>query len=231
MEIRYYGIVYVIGFLLFYYFLCKNKEKLGIDTKQVDDIFLYCFLGLVIGARLFHFIFTDPLMFVRDPLEILKIWHGGMSFFGGLIGVVIVLFFYFRKYKMDYKDFADIAVFPAVIALILGRIANFINSEIIGTVSNLPWCVIFSKIDSLCRHPYQIYAAISHLILLIALVIVWKKSNKKGMVFYTFLLGYGLLRFITDFFRENPRVFGLVGWQYLSIILFVIGVYLVWKNK
>jgi phosphatidylglycerol:prolipoprotein diacylglycerol transferase len=230
-EIRYYGIVYVIGFLIFYYFLYRNRDKLKITIEQVDNIFLYTFIGLIVGARLFHFIFSEPLIFITDPLELVKIWHGGMSFFGGLIGVVSVLLYYFRKNKMDYRVFGDIIVIPAVIALILGRLANFINGELVGTISSLPWCVITPVYDEFCRHPYQIYAAISHLILLISLLIVGKYSKKKGTVFYSFLIGYGILRFITDFFRFDPRYLGLTVWQYLSFVLVIVGVYLVWKNK
>ncbi len=235
LEIRFYGIVYALGFLLVYLFIYKKRKELEIKKEQIENLLLFLIIGLFLGARIFHFLFSDPSIFIRDPLELFKVWNGGMAFFGALIGSFIATYFYLKKIKLDWKKFADIIIIAAAIALILGRIANFINGEIIGTPSNLPWCVIFTGIDNICRHPYQIYASLSHALLLGILLFVNKlKSNKKlkqGIVFLTFLIGYSLFRFATDFVRQESRFFGLTGWQYASLITAAFGLFLFIKQK
>jgi phosphatidylglycerol:prolipoprotein diacylglycerol transferase len=225
LEVRFYGIVYALGFLLVYWLIYRKRDALGIKREQVDNLILILLIGLLVGARLFHFLFSDPLIFFRSPLEILKIWNGGMSFFGALIGCLTGAIWYLKKIKLNWKKFADIIIIGVTVALIFGRIANFLNGELIGTVTNVPWCVIFTSFDYLCRHPYQIYASISHVLLLGGLLYVDKlrvdKNLKNGVVFWTFILGYSLLRFVTDFFRVDPRFLGLTVWQYLSLVVFV----------
>jgi len=231
-EIRWYGLVYIFGFLLVYWMLCRKRNELKINSQQIDNMILAIFIGLLVGARIFHFLFSEPSIFLKDPLEILKIWHGGMSFFGALIGIFVASYYYLKKLNLDWKKFADVIVIAGTIALILGRIANFINGELIGTASNLPWCVIFPNIDDICRHPYQIYASLSHLLLLGCLLLVNRIKNRKdGAIFFTFVIGYSILRFLTDFFRDDPRFFGLTVWQYLSIITAFFGYWFASKHK
>lgn len=222
-EIRYYGLVYAFAIILAYFFLKKKTKETGI--KDVDGYLLYFIIGLLIGARLFEFIFTNPLILITQPLEIFKIWHGGMSFFGGLIGGITGTYIFCKKYNKKFWKIIDMIVFPATIGLILGRIANFTNAELVGTITTLPWCVVFPYHVG-CRHPYQIYAAISHIILfgIIYLAYKIKKSRKikSGIVFLSFTFFYSLIRLLTDFVREEPRFFGLTVWQYLSIITMII---------
>jgi len=231
LEIRFYGIVYALGFLIVYYMLYKKRKDLGIKKQQIDNLILALLIGLLVGARLFHFIFAEPLTLLKNPLELFMLWHGGMSFFGALLGCFISVIYYSRKIKLDWKKFADIIVIGATIALILGRIANFINGELVGIPSNLPWCVIFPMYDYVCRHPYQIYASLSHILLLGILLFCYKLKKKQGFIFSIFLIGYSLLRFITDFFREDLRFLGLTSWQYISIIVLAIGLYMLLKLK
>lgn len=227
LQIRYYGLVYALGFLLVYYFLRKKREELKASEDQIANLVIVLAIGLLAGARIFHFLFSEPTIFIRDPIELFRIWHGGMSFFGALLGCFLANFLYLRKQGLSVMQFADIIVIPATIALVLGRIANFINGEIVGTATNLPWCVVFPNIDNICRHPYQLYAAISHLVLLGILLWVAKvklqKKLKQGIVFYSFLVGYSLLRIITDFVRADTGFLGLTVWQYVSIVVLVIG--------
>ena len=227
LEIRFYGIVYVLGFLLSYYILNKNREKLKLSREQVDNLSFYFLIGLIIGARIFHFLFNDVSIFYRDPLELFKIWHGGMSFYGGFLGALIASYLYIKNKLID---FADLIVIPISFALILARFANFLNSEIVGTVTNLPWCVVFTAYDQLCRHPYQLYGVISLSLLFAALLIIRKKKVKKGILFLSFIAGYSLLRIITDFFREDLRFLGLTPWQYVSILILVIVLAILIKN-
>jgi phosphatidylglycerol---prolipoprotein diacylglyceryl transferase len=240
LEIRYYGIVYALGFLLVYYLIYKKKESLEIKGEQIDNLMLSLLIGLLVGARIFHFLFSEPYIFLKKPLELFMIQNGGMSFFGALVGCFLASFWYLKRIKLDWKKFADIIVVATTIALIFGRIANFINGELIGVVSNLnlPWLVNFNnEIDEIgklvFRHPYQIYASISHLFLLGLLLFVNKiKNRKNGIVFAVFVVGYSILRFLTDFLREeNIRFIGLTVWQYVSTVVFVIGVIWMIKEK
>jgi len=230
LEIRYYGIVYVIGFLLAYYLLARNSKKIGIDMKQVDDYVVYLMLGVIIGARIFHFIFSDPLIFFRDPLELFKVWHGGMSFFGGLFGAIIATHMFCRKFKARCLRIADIVVLPASFGLAIGRIANFINNELYGTITDVSWCINFPNIAG-CRHPYQLYASFSHFVMLGILIYLYKKKLRKGTIFFSFILIYGIFRLITDFFREDPRFLALTVWQYLSVVLVSVSIYYLRKSK
>lgn len=224
LEIRFYGIIYVFGFLLCYYILNKERKKLKLNKKQADNLAFYVLLGLLIGARIFHFLVNDIKIFVSDPLELLRIWNGGMSFYGGFFGVLAVSYLYLKK---RFVEFGNIIVIPVSFILILGRIANFINGEIVGTVSNLPWCVVYSFTDNLCRHPYQIYAAISHFVLFSSLLVI--KKYKEKTLFLSFVIGYAALRIITDFFREDARFLGLTVWQYISILVILI-VLILYRN-
>jgi phosphatidylglycerol:prolipoprotein diacylglycerol transferase len=235
-EIRFYGLVYVFGFLLVYYMLYKKRDFLKIKKEQIDNLIIALFVGLIVGARIFNFLVEDPSVFYKNPLELLMIWHGGMSFFGGLLGCFIAAYWYLNKIKVEWKKFADLIIIALTITLIFGRIANYLNSELVGTVSNLPWCVVFSYFDNICRHPYQIYASLSHIVLLGILLVVNKIKNSKqlgdGLIFGTFLIGYSALRFITDFFREESFKFlGLSSWQYICLIILIIGLVLLIKQK
>ncbi len=234
-EIRLYGIVYALGFLLAYWMIYKKRKEIEIKKEQIDNLMLFLLIGLMVGARIFHFVFSDPLTFIRNPLEIFMIWHGGMSFFGALLGMFIANFYYMKKIRIDWKKTADILVIAATVALILGRIANFVNGELIGTPSSLPWCVVFLNIDYICRHPYQVYASFSHVLLLSILLVFYKikklKKLKEGLIFIKFLIFYSLFRFATDFVREDPRFLGLTVWQYASVLVFGIGIFMLIKQK
>ena len=175
------------------------EKQINYNSRKLDNTkiwLLFLFLGLLLGARFFHFLFSDPMVFIRNPLSIFMIWQGGMSFFGALVGCFIAAYYYLKKIKLNWKKFADVIVIAATIALIFGRIANFINGELIGTPSNVSWCVIFPKIDYVCRHPYQIYASFSHVVLLGVLLFVNKIKNSKklrnGLIFITFVIGYSV---------------------------------------
>ena len=230
LEIRFYGIVYALGFLLVYWLIFRRRKELGIDRNQIDNLMIFLFIGLLVGARIFHFLFSEPFIFFQSPLELFKLWHGGMSFFGALVGIFIACVYYLKKLKLDWRKFADVIVIGVTIALVFGRIANFINGELVGTASNLPWCVIFSQIDYVCRHPYQIYASISHALLFGVLMLAERvKERKDGFVFFVFLVGYSLLRFITDFWRMDVSFFGLTVWQYVCLVVIVISIY-IWKK-
>ncbi len=234
LEIRYYGLVYVFGFLASYFLLRSRRDELGLKDEEVDSLAIWAMAGLIVFARLIHFVFDDISIFWNDPLELIRIWHGGMSFFGGLVGACLGAYFFLRKRKVSMLAVFDLVVVPASVTLALGRIANFINQEIVGRVTDLPWCVNFTGYYG-CRHPYQIYAAISHFVMFGILIAVMKLKIKKklpqGLVFASFLMMYGFFRFITDFWRDDTLFFHLTLWQYFCIGLFFLGLYILKKIK
>ncbi|MFH0978889.1 MAG: prolipoprotein diacylglyceryl transferase [Candidatus Woesearchaeota archaeon] len=219
LEIRYYGLAYVLGLAITYFMLrhaIRHKKIPNLSEGKLDDLLFYLAIGLVVGARIGEFVFYDPGVFIRDPLEILKIWHGGMSFHGGLIGVVVATFLFCRKYKVKFYSLADNIVMPASIGLFFGRIANFTNGELIGTPTSLPWCINYPGIAG-CRHPSQLYEAGYMLLIFGILMLLKKRKMQSGTIFWLFVLLYGVFRFVENFVREDPRFLGLSMGQYLCI--------------
>lgn len=238
LEIRYYSLAYILGFLLAYWLLWKAADKKLIENltkKGVDDLVVYLILGVIIGGRLFHFVFYNPSAFWTNPLEILYIWHGGMAFHGGLIGVLFAYWLFMRKHKVKFYPVADLVVLPLAIALCLGRIANFINGELWGTMTNSNFCIDYSQNQYMshtpegCRHPSQLYESVKNLAIFFILLFMYKKEKvKDGVVFWSFILLYGVLRFIVNFWRddigEHLYILGISTGQYLSLIMAIIAV-------
>jgi phosphatidylglycerol:prolipoprotein diacylglycerol transferase len=217
-----------LSFVGFYIYLQHQKKVLNLTSEQIDNLLMYLILGLLIGARVFHFLLSDFALFISNPLTIFYIWQGGMSFYGALIGVVIsVTLFYRQNRHIHFYKLLDMGALSASVALIFGRLANYVNQELVGRITDVWWCVNFTTADG-CRHPYQLYAAASHVLLFALLVILATKKKKlhAGQLFALFLVGYGLLRIATDFFRDDPTWLGLSIWQYLSILVILIGIYL-----
>lgn len=239
-AVRYYGLIYVLGFVLGYFMLRYfiKKDKLKITEEQLDLYFIWLILGVIIGARLFEVIFYSPGYYFNNLPEIFMLWHGGLSFHGGLVGAALVTFFFCKKNKINFYDLADLLAIPAVLALFFGRIANFTNSEFYGKITtpqSVPWCVVFQKVDDICRHPSQIYEAIKNLFIFgFLLVYKHKKYNqkkyKKGTMFWLFVLLYGVLRFFITFLRVDPIVFiGLSIGQLLCLIMIITSSIFLWK--
>ena len=229
LEIRYYGLAYILGFILAYSVLYKASDlkKLSLTRKQVDDYLTWCLLGVVVGGRLGYFLFYSPSTFFTNTLEVLKVWNGGMSFHGALIGVGLVTYYYSKKNKLGIYEPADLLSVPGLIALGLGRIANFINGEIVGVKTAVAWCVDFG--DG-CRHPVQLYLAGKNFLVAGFLHFLSKKEREPGFIFWNFVLFYGLGRFILDW-RIEPRYFGFTIGQYLCLIMVILGIYMLRFNK
>jgi phosphatidylglycerol---prolipoprotein diacylglyceryl transferase len=234
LEIRYYGIIYALGFMLTYIFLRYyiRKEKItNLNEKQLDDLMIYIIIGVVVGARFLYFVFYSPFTFFTNPFEVFIIWHGGLSFHGGLIGVILALILFSRKLKVNFMQIADAITIPASLGLALGRIANFTNQELYGTITNVPWCVKFTTSEG-CRHPYQLYASLSHFIMFFILFLIYKNQKKEGTTFWSFVFFYGLFRFITDFWREEIIItFGLNEGQLLCLVMIAVSSVLIIKRK
>ncbi len=229
-EIRYYGIIFALGFLiaLFYLKWQVRKKNLDLTDEQIDNLIFYVIIGAVIGARIFHIVFWEPIFYFNNPLEIIKVWKGGLAFYGGVTGVVIAVIYFCRKNNFSFLKLMDFISIPAIFGLALGRIANFTNSELYGPVTNLSWCVQFQGVEG-CRHPYQIYSAIKRFLIVIYLFSIDRSKHKDGFVFANGLILISIGRFLLDFLREDILILSLTPGQYLSIIAFVIGIYL-WKK-
>ena len=233
-QIRWYSIAYILGIFLGWVYC---KKKLIKDTKILnlfDDLLAYIIIGIIIGGRLGYVLFYNFKYYLENISEILMIWNGGMSFHGGLIGIIFATFLFSKKHKIDTYIFLDLISLTAPIGIFFGRIANFINSELYGKETDVLWSVKFLAIDNIPRHPSQIYeAAFEGLILFILLNYILKKniSNKPGVISSLFLIFYSLFRFLIEFFRvPDPQIgyiiFNLSLGQLVSIIFFTFGIYL-----
>jgi phosphatidylglycerol---prolipoprotein diacylglyceryl transferase len=229
-NIYYYSLVYIIGILFVYYYfryLIRNT-KIEMKEKDLEDFTLYFIIGVVIGGRIGEFIFFRPLELFS--LEVFKIWNGGMSFHGGLIGLALVMYYFCKKKNYNFYKIADYVVLPVAFFLFLGRIANFINGELVGIRSNLGYCIQYSNYEG-CRHPSQIYEALKNLIVFfIVYFMKVKEKYKDGVVFWSFILFYGVGRFITDFYRDDARILGISMGQFLSLLMIIVSAYYLKKK-
>ncbi len=238
-EIRWYSLAYIFG-IIFGWLYCKKKlikdEKL---LNLFDDLITYLIIGIILGGRLGYVIFYNLEYYLENFLEILMIWNGGMSFHGGLIGVVLATVIFSKKHKINSYIFLDFIALVAPIGLFLGRIANFINSELYGKETDVFWSVKFVSIDNISRHPSQIYEAIFEgLILFFVLNHFAKKDNfkKPGLISSMFLIFYSFFRFVLEFFREPDFQIGYLLYQLtlgqlISVVFFSLGIFLYLKKK
>ncbi len=236
VEIRWYGLTYVFGFLLAAWFVHKYRHTVPLEKEEVWDLILYVILGVLIGSRLFE-VFWDPSYYLSNPLNFFKVWNGGMSFHGGFVGILVALWLFARKKQRSFLQLADLLSFPAMFALALGRIANFINGELWGTVTNVSWCVDFSQnphvpnVPEGCRHPQQLYAAAYRFAIAGWLLFLTTKNKfKPGLIFWNFVLLEGIGRFIVDFWREDILWGPLTIGQWFSMVMVLVALYIIIKN-
>ena len=230
-EIRWYSLSYIAGIVLAWIYIKKFILKETEYSKYIDDLISYVIVGVIIGGRLGYVIFYNFEYYINNPLEILMIWTGGMSFHGGVLGVIISTYLFCKKNKLSTFYFLDLISLSAPIGIFLGRIANFINSELYGTRTDFFLAVIFEKVDTVSRHPSQLYEAFFEgIILFILLNLIYKKyiNHKPGVLSALFLIFYSVFRFIIEFTREPDAHLGLVFMelsqgQVMSILFFVVG--------
>ena len=237
-EIRWYSIAYIFG-ILFGWFYCKRfliRDK--IISKLFDDLVTYLIIGIIVGGRLGYILFYNLEYYFQNFIEIFFIWEGGMSFHGGLIGIIIATFIFSKKHKINKYLFLDLISVSAPIGLFFGRVANFINGELIGKATNGSWGVIFPQIDSIPRHPSQLYESFLEGIVLFIIMnlIYFKIKYKTGTVSFAFLFFYGAFRFIAEIFREPDVQLGyLVGslsmGMLLSLIMIFFSIILFYKKN
>ncbi len=240
LEIRWYSLSYIFGIVLGWLYCKKYLIKDERILNLFDDLIAYLIIGIIIGGRLGYVIFYNPIYYSKNLAEIFMIWNGGMSFHGGALGVIIVTYIFSKKNNINFYIFLDLIAMSAPIGIFLGRIANFINSELYGRETNIFWSVKFEKIDNLSRHPSQIYESFFEgIILFILLNFVLKKYFYKvpGIAFSLFIIFYSLFRFFIEFTRVPDSQLGFIFLnltlgQIISIIFFVGGLSLFhYKNE
>lgn len=236
LSVRWYGLMYLLAFLQFFLLgrqRIRDRPEAGWTIEQLDDLLFYGVLGVILGGRLGQVLFYEPAYFLANPLEVLAVWKGGMSFHGGFLGVLVAMAVWARKYRQPWFAVTDFIAPLVPLGLCAGRIGNFINGELWGRPADpaLPWAMIFPQAgDALPRHPSQLYhAALEGLALFIILWLYSRRPRPRAAVSGAFLVGYGTFRFIVEYFREPDHgIFGrsytISMGQWLSLPMILAGV-------
>ncbi len=212
LSLKWYSIAYIAGLILGWVVLIRMLKQPGapMAPRHADDLFFYAALGVILGGRVGYVLFYQPAMLL-NPLQILQLWDGGMSFHGGAIGASLAMFYTARKHGLDWLRVHDYVATVAPIGLFFGRCANFVNGELWGKPTDVPWAMVFPNAGPWPRHPSQLYEAALEGLLLLAILtfLFWKTKAryKPGLLVGTFLLGYGCSRFFVEFFREADQQF------------------------
>jgi phosphatidylglycerol:prolipoprotein diacylglycerol transferase len=240
LAIRWYALAYIAGILLGWRYalrLCREMPEL-VTPAQMDDFILWLTLGIVLGGRAGYVLFYNPLYFLEHPLQILVLWQGGMSFHGGLAGVLLAMFVFARRRAIRFFALADVVAVCVPFGLFFGRLANFVNGELYGRVTDVPWAFVFPSREAgpLPRHPSQLYEGLLEGVVLFAVMWLLMRRfdarRRVGTLSGVFLIGYGIARFLVEFVRE-PDVqlgylaFGLTMGQYLTLPMLAFGAFLV----
>lgn len=237
LDVRWYGIMYLLGFLSGFLLLKKRAERpqSGWTAEQVSDLIFYGAMGVILGGRIGYVLFYNFSGFLADPLSLFKVWHGGMSFHGGLLGVMVAVWLFARHSQKSYWDILDFGAPIVPIGLGLGRIGNFIGGELAGRATDVPWAMVFPAVDGLPRHPSQLYqASLEGVALFTILWLFSRKPRPRYAVSGLFALFYGLFRFIVEFVREPDIQLGFIAFdwltmgQLLSLPLIAIGLFLLY---
>lgn len=239
-EIRWYSLAYIGGILMGWWYLTKLVAQPGapMAKRHVDDFVFYATLGIILGGRLGYVLFYQPEI-LKNPLEILMVWHGGMSFHGGVIGVMLGIFWMVRREKLSWLRVHDYVACSIPFGMFFGRIANFVNGELWGRPTDVPWAMIFKGADELPRHPSQLYqAGLEGLVLGIILWWMFWKTDARyepGKLVGAFAFFMGIFRFVSETVREPDvgvtGLFGMTMGQTLCIPLILVGAYFFWTAK
>ncbi len=239
LEIRWYSLSYIFGIILAWVYCKRFLIKDERELKLFDDLISFLIIGVIVGGRLGYVIFYNPIYYLKNPIEILMLWNGGMSFHGGTLGVIFATYLFSKKNKNNSFVFLDLIAMSAPIGIFLGRIANFINSELYGRQTDFLLSVKFEKVDDLHRHPSQIYEAFFEgIVLFIFMNFFFRKYLYKspGVISSLFLVFYSIFRFLIEYTREPDSHLGFVflnltQGQIISILFFIIGLILFYKKN
>ncbi len=237
LEIRWYSLSYIFGIFFGWYYCKKKLIKNENYQKLFDDYIFYLIIAIILGGRLGYVFIYNLNYYFNNPIEILMIWKGGMSFHGAVVGIILMTYFFSIRNKISVFYLLDLVALSSPIGIFFGRISNFINSELYGRETDIFWSVKFVLVDNLSRHPSQIYEAICEgLILFIILNFLISNKNKKdGYISSLFLIFYSIFRFIIEFTREPDEQIGLLIYnlsmgQLISIFVLIIGIF-IWQSK
>jgi phosphatidylglycerol:prolipoprotein diacylglycerol transferase len=239
-AIRWYGVMYLLGFAASYFLVRYQvrKKKLDIKMDSIDSLYSWLVIGLILGARAGYVVFYNPIFYLHHPLEVFAVWHGGMSFHGGLVGAVGAGILFCSRNRLDFWQLCDLIIVTAPIGLGLGRIGNFINGELYGRVTDVPWAMVFPSGGPLPRHPSELYEFFLEGVVLF--IILWTLKNKnlrRGTLTALFLILYGVFRFFVEFFRQPDPQLGFIAGpftmgQILSVATILGGAaILIYKKK
>lgn len=237
LDVRWYALAYVAGFVIGYWLFKRlmnaNNSAIKLTRKQLDDLLTWVVFGVILGGRLGYVLFYDLGYFLSHPLEIFAVWHGGMSFHGGLLGVIVATFLFARSQKLNPWSLLDIMAVCAPIGLFFGRIANFINREVMGRPSDVPWAVVFRGDTPIPRHPSPLYEAMTEgallFVIMYCLYRYTRLRNRPGALAGIMGMGYAIFRGFCELFRAPDAQIGfLTSWgltmgQLLSAIMFFAG--------
>ena len=241
-EIRWYSLAYILGIIIGW-ILCKKIFINNPDINQkFDDYITFLIIGIILGGRLGYVLFYNLNYYTSNIVDIFKIWQGGMSFHGGLLGIIVATILFAKKNNQDVFVYTDLVSLVAPIGIFFGRLANFINSELYGKVTEVPWAVTFVQVDNLSRHPSQLYEAFFEGVILFILLLYFRNKNflaKPGLISGLFLIFYSVFRFCIEFFRVPDEqigylIFNLSMGQIISLVFIMIGTivfYLKNENK
>ena len=242
LVIRWYALAYIAG-LIIGVRLMRRLATWGFHAtpaERIDDFMVWAVIGVIVGGRLGYILFYNFSFYASHPLAIFQVWKGGMSFHGGLLGVVAASVLYARRIGMPLLRFADVVAVAAPVGLFFGRIANFINGELYGRVTDVPWGVVFPAGGPAPRHPSQLYeAALEGAVLFIILILLYRREGvrqRPGMSAGVFFVGYGLARSFVEFFRQPDAHIGFLSFgtttgQWLSIPMIAVGLWLIFNAR
>lgn len=231
LAVRWYGMMYLLGFGAAYLVIrsLARRRGIGLSSDDLSDLLFYGVIGVIAGGRLGYILFYNLSYYLEHPLQFFAIWEGGMSFHGGLLGVVVAATIYCRRRQLPVLLTGDILVTAATIGLGFGRIGNFINGELWGRITDVPWAMVFPGAGPLPRHPSQLYEAVAEgPLLFLLLLLLHRRQARPGVPFFAFFLLYGLFRFVIEFYRQpDPQLGFLWGGatmgQILCLVMMVVG--------
>jgi phosphatidylglycerol:prolipoprotein diacylglycerol transferase len=217
LQVRWYGLMYVLGFAASYLLVHRQIKKYRLTRlgEHFENLNLALIISLVLGARLGYVLFYNPAYYLAHPMEIPATWQGGMSFHGALIGLLVGGYLYCRRAGLDFLQTADVYIVTTPIGLGLGRLGNFINGELFGRIADVPWAMVFPQGGPLPRHPSQLYECLLEGVVLFTLLwsaknAYWQRSWQRGSLLALFLIGYGVIRTVVEFFREPDAQLGFL---------------------